>query len=274
MSCGAQLQPQPPPAPMSPPTAPSRMERRWDAYPSPSRGVSCIERWDNVPRCQGFTVTQPDTSPPARTSAASRAISERFTRLWCSASPRKQAPSALKLTALKLAIVLVLSGCVGSGEGVPILIDDPDAPPQNTQEILGLLDQLCAQACHRGGAAPKGLSLEPGRALQQMVGVASVEAPDLMRVEPGAPERSYLVIKLVASDSRRVGGRMPRGGPTYFTGAQVRALKAWIKAGAAEDWEADADVDNRPTPVSERVGGADTSEPSSSDATPRGGGAG
>lgn len=143
---------------------------------------------------------------------------------------------------------------------MPILINDPDAPPQTTQEILGLLDQACAQACHRGGASPKGLSLEPARALQQLVGISSVEAPDLLRVDPGAPERSYLVVKLVPSDSRRVGSRMPRGGPTFFTGAQVRAIKAWIKAGAAEDWEADAEDDPR-APVSDRVASPDVMEP-------------
>ncbi len=137
-----------------------------------------------------------------------------------------------------------MAGCVGSGAGVPDLEEASGAIPASTADILLLLEARCGQQCHRGGAAPKGLSLEPGRALQLLVGVESVEAPGMLRVNPGHPEQSYLISKVAPFDSRRVGSRMPRGGPNYLSNAQVRALKDWIRAGAAPDWQAGQDTED------------------------------
>lgn len=139
-----------------------------------------------------------------------------------------------------IAIGFLLAGCVGSGEGVPIVVAGDGTAPQDAQEVIALLDGRCAQTCHRGGAAPKGLSLEANRSFSLLVGVPSVEVPGLLRVAPGQAAKSYLVAKIAAVDPRRVGSRMPRGGPTYLSGAQVRAIKRWIDAGATMDW-VDAD---------------------------------
>jgi len=142
-----------------------------------------------------------------------------------------------------LPVILALGGCVGSGVGVPNDEPDPAAVPKTYQELHDIIfTPLCAQPCHHGGAAPKGLSLEPLRALDNLVGVASMEVPGLLRVAPGAPDDSYLVIKLKSTDPRRVGSRMPRTGPPYLSGAQIRAIKRWIAAGAQDDW-VDEDVD-------------------------------
>jgi hypothetical protein len=137
---------------------------------------------------------------------------------------------------------VLLVGCVGTGEGLPNLrAAAPGEAPTTYAEIQAqVFDPLCAAQCHQGGAAPKGLSLEAGRSLRGLVGVASVEVPGLLRVLPGDPEGSYLVVKLAASDARRVGARMPRNGPPFASDAQVRAIKQWIREGAAEDWEAGA----------------------------------
>ncbi len=135
------------------------------------------------------------------------------------------------------------AACVGSGVGVPNDEPDPEAVPKTYDEIHSMIfGPLCAQQCHRGGAAPKGLSLEPLRAVKNLVNVESVELPAMMRIAPGQPEQSYLIVKLVPADPRRVGSRMPRTGPPYVSNRQIRAVKRWISAGASDDW-IDTDVD-------------------------------
>ena len=137
--------------------------------------------------------------------------------------------------AAAFALLGLLLGCVGTGEGVPVPPSvEEGAAPQNTDEILGLLDEKCA-GCHFGSAAPKGLSLEPAQALGHLVDIRSVEAPELLRIEPTRSDRSYFVVKLAATDPRRVGGRMPLIGKK-LTGKQLRVLKRWIDAGATAGW--------------------------------------
>jgi len=99
---------------------------------------------------------------------------------------------------------------------VPETEGDPGAIPRTFPELQGFIfEPVCAAQCHRGGAAPKGLSLESRRAASDLVGVPSVELPELLRVAPGQPEQSFIVVKLAPFDARRVGSRMPRNGPPF-----------------------------------------------------------
>lgn len=126
--------------------------------------------------------------------------------------------------------------------GVPNEEPDPGAVPETFQDIQTMIfDPMCAAQCHTGGAAPKGLTLEAGRSVRSLVGVPSVEVPDLVRVAPGQPEDSYLIVKVEPSHPRRIGARMPRTGPPFLSTVQIGALKRWIRAGALEDW-----VDDQP----------------------------
>ena len=186
-------------------------------------------------------------------------------------SPRRprQVPSRGigRLLAIAIVAAMASAGCVGSGVGVPIVKEDPGAVPTTYAEIQSMLfDPLCAAQCHRGGAAPKGLSLEPSRSHRNLVGVSSTEAPALARVAPGRPDESYLVVKVVPSHPRRVGARMPRNGPPFFSSAQVRALRRWIEAGAREDWDASEEADANVVPVG--VGASDSGPADADDARP------
>jgi methionine-rich copper-binding protein CopC len=91
---------------------------------------------------------------------------------------------------------------------------------------------LCAE-CHRGpagGALPGGQDLSSAAAsYANLVEVASVEAPALLRVSPGAADESYLVQKLEGTAG--VGERMPLGGAPLAP-ATIEAIRAWIDAGA------------------------------------------
>ena len=140
-----------------------------------------------------------------------------------------------------LAALALGTGCVGSGVGVPFV--DPEeqgTAPRSFEEIqLRIFDGICAPACHSGPGAAKGLNLESGRSLASLVGVTSSEQPGMVRVAPGRASESYLIVKLDPSDSRRVGNRMPRSGPPFLFPPEIRAIRAWIDAGAEPDWEAD-----------------------------------
>lgn len=63
-----------------------------------------------------------------------------------------------------------------------------------------------------------------------LVNRPSTEQPDLLRVEPFAPERSYLIRKL-RGDASISGDRMPQGGP-YLTDDELAMFVRWIEAGA------------------------------------------
>jgi hypothetical protein len=101
-----------------------------------------------------------------------------------------------------------------------------DASP--AEQVRGIVDQICSNAdgCHGQGAG--GMSLSVGSEFASMIGVASSERPDLLRVHPGDPVASYVYLKL-RCDGGIDGGCMPLGSPDP-TLAPIFA--AWIEAGA------------------------------------------
>ena len=145
-------------------------------------------------------------------------------------------------------LLAMLMGCVGSGEGLPDAASSSEVPRTYEEIQLMIFDPLCASSCHKGGAAPQGLSLEAGQSHSALFGMASQEVPSMLRVAPGQPEESYLITKVVQSDGRRAQLRMPRNGPPWLTNGQVRALKRWISAGAKNDW-IDQDIDAGTVPI-------------------------
>ncbi len=101
--------------------------------------------------------------------------------------------------------------------------------PNYESIALSFLEPLCAD-CHGGGAPSAGLDLTFARAFQEMVGVPSLQRPDLALVEPSAPDDSYLIIKLEGGDDM-VGRRMPRGRPAR-TPDEIDVVRVWIADGA------------------------------------------
>ena len=89
----------------------------------------------------------------------------------------------------------------------------------------------CAfSGCHSGGDPAAGLSLE-GDFAARIVGVASEQRSDLKLVDPGNPNKSYLLIK-VRGDDEIISQRMPPGNP--LSAEQVEIIRAWIASGAKE----------------------------------------
>jgi len=93
----------------------------------------------------------------------------------------------------------------------------------------------CAKSgCHVPGVAAGGMVLAAGQSYAQIVGRPSQESPLLARVQPGDPERSYL-LKKVRGDPDISGSRMPQDGPPFLSADQIEGIAAWIRAGAPND---------------------------------------
>lgn len=113
-------------------------------------------------------------------------------------------------------------------------ISTPIANPSFSGDIQPILTVTCASsyACHAGPTPQRGLSLEPGLSYANLVNVPSASLPPLLRVEPGKPDSSALILRLDSSSVARRGlARMP------FTtdplpDPVVQTIRNWIANGA------------------------------------------
>ena len=110
--------------------------------------------------------------------------------------------------------------------------DDPlaESDASSSLRVRRLVGQRCVggpeSGCHGEGAG--GTHLDLALSGGDVVGVASRERPELLRAEPGAPERSYLWLK-VAGDGGTDGSVMP---PSSTRDPRIEALfRRWIVEG-------------------------------------------
>ena len=89
---------------------------------------------------------------------------------------------------------------------------------------------ICTQ-CHIGANAPQGLRLDAANSYAMLVNVASSEVSNLLRVNPGNPDQSYLVQKIQGNAA--VGGRMPLG-QAALPQDRIDLIRQWIAAGAPQ----------------------------------------
>jgi hypothetical protein len=128
-------------------------------------------------------------------------------------------------------------GCAGNGDGLnqngqPIASGGSSGGPvtadlESIQE--NVFTPICAQ-CHIGASAPEGLQLDAAHSYNLLVGVPSVEQPNLLRVNPGNPDASYIVHK-IEGEAGITGGQMPLG-ETPLPQATIDAIRQWITNGA------------------------------------------
>lgn len=135
--------------------------------------------------------------------------------------------------------LLALAGCAGEG------IVDPTAPTPLCTDVVPFRPELhCIQqfvftptcafsGCHANPGAQLGMELYEGRTFMQIVGVPSVEDPNLLRIEPGNPDDSYLIRK-IRGDPSIVEERMPFGGP-YLTQEEIDVIVQWVLDGAQDN---------------------------------------
>lgn len=94
---------------------------------------------------------------------------------------------------------------------------------------IEFLEPFCAD-CHAGPGSSDGLDLTLERAYDEMVDVPALQNSSLDLVEPGDPENSYLIIKMVGG-ARMSGRIMPRGRPARPE-SEIDIIRAWIADGA------------------------------------------
>ena len=115
------------------------------------------------------------------------------------------------------------------------------APAAHGQDLEARVAEIfarsCTQAgCHAGPNPQMGMDLSPGQFFGSTVGVASAERPALLRVHPGRPDSSYLVMKIRGADGI-IGMQMPFSGEKLAED-EVQLIERWIQALDAETSEA------------------------------------
>ena len=113
------------------------------------------------------------------------------------------------------------------------------AAPVATATFATIQRQVFARSCAsfscHGAAAAGGLSLVPDAAYGNLVGVApandTARGAGLLRVAPGDPAQSYILLKLAGPLAVGEGDPMPRVG-SALPAPRVDLLRRWIAAGA------------------------------------------
>jgi len=126
------------------------------------------------------------------------------------------------------AVNSVLSGCPATPTATPTLPATLDAIQAN------IFSPRCAlPSCHDAATQVENLDLSAGHAYAQLVGVSPVtgaaQARGLLRVDPGNPNNSFLLIKLTGPPllSADEGLRMPETGAPLNDG-EIAVISEWI----------------------------------------------
>jgi hypothetical protein len=136
-----------------------------------------------------------------------------------------------------LGLVSCAVGCAGNGKGLdqngqPIGAGGGTGGPVTAdfQSIQNNVFTPICSVCHAGAGAPEGLQLDAAHSYNLLVGVPSVEQPNLLRVKPSDPANSYMLHKIEGAPGI-VGGQMPLG-ETPLPQATIAAISQWIANGA------------------------------------------
>jgi hypothetical protein len=144
-------------------------------------------------------------------------------------TPRRTAAAA----AAAVAIAVAISACGGGDGGSSSSTQAAAARAVQFADVQAIFNRSCI-GCHP--SVVQSLDLTAAKSYAGLVGVRAVEAPDLVRVVAGDPDRSFLWLKVAglpgdASRNPGVGGRMPQGqGP--LPQADLDTIRAWIEQGA------------------------------------------
>jgi hypothetical protein len=144
----------------------------------------------------------------------------------------RRAPEAAALGLLTL--LLVGCGTVKSPTEAPAPAPGGTGAAFTFSQIQReIFTPTCAKSgCHAASTGgQEGLILDAGQSYNLLVRHPATEQDTLNRVEPGSPERSYIILKL-RGDPSISGQRMPRDGPPYLTAEQIDGIAGWIRAGA------------------------------------------
>lgn len=130
---------------------------------------------------------------------------------------------------LVVSVVVLLSACEHAN---PVSTDPP--APTLTSIQNSIFNSSCAiSGCHLGANSPRGLDMSPGESWSNLVNVQSSGLPTTIRVVPGDPDNSYLIMKMEGAPGI-VGLQMPQGRDP-LSDSQIEAIREWIAAGALDN---------------------------------------
>lgn len=131
-----------------------------------------------------------------------------------------------------------VDGNVGSSAASAVTVANTTvAPVTLTQLQTQIFTPICS-VCHTGGGTilPAIQNLTAGNTFANIVNVASIEVPTLLRIKPNDAANSYLVQKILGSPGI-MGSRMPKGcgtagNPACLDQATIDLVKTWVSQGA------------------------------------------
>jgi hypothetical protein len=98
-----------------------------------------------------------------------------------------------------------------------------------------IFDVSCATTgCHAGANPDAGMNLSRGMAYAALVNVASRYTDGWLRVTPGSPGESMLMVQIGGEPGPPLEGLMPWG-EAPLCDPQIDAVRRWIQAGALND---------------------------------------
>jgi hypothetical protein len=212
------------------PTTPQGSRMPLSAPPLSAQDIELIRSWIAEGAPPGGETPAPSETPTP--TAAPPSATATPTTVIASATPTATASG---------------SSTQGMSTATPTATVTPSATPTATATVnpnatlaniqATIFDTRCAvPSCHDSTSRMGDLVLEPGRSFAQLVGVlpfnANARAAGLLRVEPGNPDDSYLVIK-VEGPPLELGFRMPLVGDP-LTADEIQLIRDWIAAGAQE----------------------------------------
>lgn len=127
-------------------------------------------------------------------------------------------------------------GNVTTSDAVAVTVENvapPPAPAVTLAELQSAIFSPICSGCHNGNGAglPGSMNLSSAAStFAALVSTNSVERPELLRVNPGDPDNSYLIDKLEGAQDI-VGGQMPLFG-TPLDPAVIDQVRQWISDGA------------------------------------------
>jgi hypothetical protein len=94
-----------------------------------------------------------------------------------------------------------------------------------------IFDVSCTDKCHGATPPGAGMSLRPGESHAALVDVPSHHTPSWLRVAPGEPSASMLMVQIGGEPGPELEGLMPWGMPKLCD-EKIDAIRRWIAAGA------------------------------------------
>lgn len=114
--------------------------------------------------------------------------------------------------------------------------DEAKVQPTLASIQKNVFDKSCSSSSCHGESKQGGLDLRAGASYAALIDVepdkAAAKDAGLVRVKPGDPDKSFLVVKLGTVPSG-MGARMPQGGRPLDS-ATIQAIRDWIANGAQQ----------------------------------------